>query len=78
MTPVAQSTIRSCRSAWFVWNADRTRFTVLFDPGRVKQGVLAQRAARRRSTAAEMHARDDPPGVMHTDSRSSSHRRTFG
>ena len=23
-----------------MWNADRTRFTVLFDPGRVKQGIL--------------------------------------
>lgn len=24
-----------------LWNADRTRFTLLFDPGRVKRGVLA-------------------------------------
>ena len=30
-----------------LWNGDRTRFTVLFDPGRVKRGILPNRAMGR-------------------------------
>jgi hypothetical protein len=30
-----------------LWNSDRTRFTVLFDPGRVKRGILPNRAMGR-------------------------------
>jgi hypothetical protein len=30
-----------------LWNRDRTRFTVLFDPGRVKRGILPNRAMGR-------------------------------
>jgi len=30
-----------------LWNPDRTRFTVLFDPGRVKRGILPNRQAGR-------------------------------
>jgi len=30
-----------------LWNDDRTRFTVLFDPGRVKRGILPNRRAGR-------------------------------
>jgi len=30
-----------------LWNPDRTRFTVLFDPGRVKRGILPNRRAGR-------------------------------
>ena len=30
-----------------LWNGDRTRFTILFDPGRVKRGILPNRAMGR-------------------------------
>lgn len=30
-----------------LWNSERTRFTVLFDPGRVKRGILPNRASGR-------------------------------
>ena len=30
-----------------LWNSDRTRFTVLFDPGRVKRGILPNRTSGR-------------------------------
>lgn len=30
-----------------LWNRDRTRFTILFDPGRVKRGILPNRAMGR-------------------------------
>jgi hypothetical protein len=30
-----------------LWNGDRTRFTILFDPGRVKRGILPNRALGR-------------------------------
>ncbi len=30
-----------------LWNVDRTRFTILFDPGRVKRGILPNRAMGR-------------------------------
>ena len=41
-----------------LWNEDRTRYTLLFDPGRVKRGILPERTdgaiARRRP---DLHAR---------------------
>jgi hypothetical protein len=34
-----------------LWNGDHTRFTILFDPGRVKRGILPNRAMGRPLTA---------------------------
>ena len=36
-----------------LWNPDHTRFTVLFDPGRVKRGILPNRRMGRPLTAGE-------------------------
>jgi hypothetical protein len=47
-----------------LWNGDRTRFTILFDPGRVKRGILPNRKMGRPlhagSTFAIVIARDWP------------------
>jgi hypothetical protein len=37
-----------------LWNADRTRFTVIFDPGRVKREILPNRQMGRPLRAGEM------------------------
>jgi hypothetical protein len=39
-----------------LWNPDHTRFTVLFDPGRVKRGILPNRRADVRSIRARPSA----------------------
>ena len=48
-----------------LWNGDRTRFTILFDPGRVKRGILPNRddgpaAAGRATTFTLVVSRDWP------------------
>lgn len=39
-----------------LWNADRTRYTVLFDPGRVKRGVLPNEQIGRALTSGRKYA----------------------
>ena len=61
-----------------MWNADRTRYTLLFDPGRVKRGILpnAQRgrplAAGRRYTLVVDGAWPDAAGLPLVESYSRS------
>lgn len=61
-----------------MWNADRTRYTLLFDPGRVKRGILpnAQRgrplAAGRRFTLVVDGAWPDAAGLPLVESYSRS------
>src|SRR5262249_19419087 len=41
-----------------LWNADHTRFTLFFDPGRVKQGILPNRQAGRPLRAGRRYTLD--------------------
>lgn len=45
-----------------LWNEDRTRFTVLYDPGRVKRGILPNQEMGRPLAAGETYALEIDPG----------------
>lgn len=45
-----------------LWNADRTRFTVLYDPGRVKRGILPNEEMGRPLAAGQTYALEIDPG----------------
>jgi hypothetical protein len=61
------------------WNADRTRFTVFFDPGRVKKGILPNKQMGRALTVGKSYTLlvradwQDANGLPLTD----AYRRTF-
>ena len=62
-----------------LWNGDRTRFTILFDPGRVKRGILPNRAMGRPlrpgSTFTMLVSRDWPDA--HGQPLSVAFRKTY-
>ena len=45
-----------------LWNEDRTRFTVLYDPGRVKRGILPNEEMGRPLAAGQTYALEIDPG----------------
>ena len=45
-----------------LWNEDRTRFTVLYDPGRVKRGILPNQEMGRPLAAGQTYALEIDPG----------------
>ena len=45
-----------------LWNEDRTRFTVLYDPGRVKRGILPNAEMGRPLATGETYALEIDPG----------------
>lgn len=62
-----------------LWNGERTRFTILFDPGRVKRGILPNRTMGRPLRAGEtfslLVARDWPDG--HGQPLADAFRKTY-